>query len=109
MSLVTPDTMLHGKPLRGWDGSFFHAQNMTFGIWLIDVDAAPLHEHHHEQEEVWNIVEGEIAITVGGEEHVARAGCAVIVPPHTPHSARPLGRCRAIVVDWPIRTSLPGT
>ncbi len=108
MPLIAPDDMLRGDPLPGWHGSFFHAEHMTFGIWVIDEGAAPLHEHQHEQEEVWNVVEGEIALIVGGVEHVARSGCAVVVPPNTPHSARPLGRCRAIVADWPVRTALPG-
>ena len=105
---VTAEQMLHGSPLRGWSGSFFHSQHMTFGIWDIADGAAPLHVHHHEQEEVWHVVAGAIAITVDGDERVVAAGSAVIVPPHTPHSVRPLGACRAIVADWPMRTSLPG-
>jgi mannose-6-phosphate isomerase-like protein (cupin superfamily) len=108
MRMIEPADMIRGKPLRGWSGSFFQSDNMTFGIWEITADAAPLHEHHHPQEEVWNVVAGEIALTVDGEERVARAGCAVVIPPNARHSARPLGPCRAIVVDWPVRDSLPG-
>jgi len=37
-----------------------------------------------------------------------RAGTAAIVPPHTLHSVRPIGPCRAVIVDYPLRTSLPG-
>src|SRR5262245_849843 len=106
--LVEPADMLHASPLPGWSGSFFHSDHLTFALWDVAEGAAPLHEHHHEQEEVWNVVEGEIALTVGGVEHVVRAGCAVVVPPDVPHAARPLGPCRAIVTDWPVRRSLPG-
>jgi hypothetical protein len=36
------------------------------------------------------------------------AGCAAIVPVDTPHSARVLGACRAIVVDYPTRKEVRG-
>jgi len=60
-------------------------------LYDIAAGAAPLHEHQHEQEEVWHIVEG--------EEQVLGAGCIAVVPPDTPHSVRPLGACRAVTAD----------
>jgi mannose-6-phosphate isomerase-like protein (cupin superfamily) len=106
--LIEPADMRLGKPLRGWVGHFFHSAHMTFGVWEVAAGAAELHEHQHPQEEVWNVVEGKIAISIDGEEHIVRRGSAIVVPPNTPHSARPLGRCRAVVVDWPLRSELPG-
>jgi mannose-6-phosphate isomerase-like protein (cupin superfamily) len=100
--------MISGEPLPGWSGHFFHAENMTFAYYDIAEGAQPLHEHQHEQEEVWHIVAGEVAVTVDGSEAVARAGSAIIVPPETPHSVRPLGACRAIIADYPLRPNLPG-
>ena len=100
--------MLSGEPLPGWRGRFFHAENMTFAHYDIAADAQPLHEHQHEQEEVWHIVEGEVALTIAGSETIVTAGSVAIVPPHTPHSVRPLGACRAIVADYPLRLNLPG-
>jgi mannose-6-phosphate isomerase-like protein (cupin superfamily) len=73
--------MLHGNPLPGWTGRFFHSENMTFAYGDITTDAAPLHEHHHPQEEVWNIVAGEIAISIAGVEKV--------LGPATPRSSPP--------------------
>ena len=81
---------------------------MTFAHYDIAAGAAPLHEHEHEQEEVWNVVEGELELIVGGVARRMRAGTAAIVPPHTLHSVRPIGPCRAVIVDYPLRTSLPG-
>jgi mannose-6-phosphate isomerase-like protein (cupin superfamily) len=52
---------------------------------------------------VWNVIEGKLVVTVDGVEQVAGPGCAAVVPPDTPHSARALGSVRAIVVDYPIR------
>ena len=91
------------EPLPGWHGRFFHSDNMTFAYYEIDADAVALHEHHHPQEEVWHVVDGRLAITIDGVEHVAEAGTAAVVPANTPHAARALTACRAIVVDTPRR------
>jgi mannose-6-phosphate isomerase-like protein (cupin superfamily) len=105
---VRPSDMLSGTPLPGWSGRFLHSENMTFAHYDIAADADPLHEHHHEQEEVWHVVAGEIALTIGGEEQVLTAGCVAVVPPGTPHSVRPLAAARAIIADYPMRLELPG-
>jgi mannose-6-phosphate isomerase-like protein (cupin superfamily) len=105
--LVGDESIFVIEPVRGWTGRLFHSTSMTFGHWEIAEDAADLHEHHHAQEEVWNVVSGEIALTIDGHEHRLRAGDAAIVPRGVPHSARILGGCRAIVVDHPVRDELP--
>jgi mannose-6-phosphate isomerase-like protein (cupin superfamily) len=105
---IEPADMIHGAPLPGWEGRFFHSANMTFAQWTIEADAAPLHEHHHEQEEVWNVVEGEILLSVDGEERVLGVGDVAVISPDTPHSAQARTRCRAIVADYPLRHELPG-
>jgi mannose-6-phosphate isomerase-like protein (cupin superfamily) len=108
MPFVDPSEMSANERLPGWHGRFFHSDSMSFGIYEIAADAVPLHEHHHPQEEVWNILEGKLAVTIDGVEHVAQPGCAAIVPPNTPHSARAIGACRAIVVDYPLRDDVGG-
>jgi mannose-6-phosphate isomerase-like protein (cupin superfamily) len=105
---VERDEMLVGEPLPGWHGRFFHADGMTFAYWDIDDGASPLHEHRHEQEEVWHVVDGEVVLAIDGVERVVTAGAAAVVPPDTPHSARPTGACRVIVADHPRRDALPG-
>ena len=108
MPFVRPSDMLSGTPLPGWNGRFLHSANMTFAHYDIEADAAPLHEHHHEQEEVWHVVDGRIALTIDGEEQVLTAGCVAVVPPGAPHSVRPLSAARAIIADYPLRPNLPG-
>jgi quercetin dioxygenase-like cupin family protein len=105
---VDPADMLSGEPLPGWRGRFFHCDNMTFSHYDIAADAVPLHEHEHPQEEVWHVVDGEMAITIDGVEQRVAAGHAAIVPPNTLHSARALADTRAIVADYPVRLELPG-
>jgi mannose-6-phosphate isomerase-like protein (cupin superfamily) len=100
--------MLKGEPLPGWNGRFFHSDNMTFAHYDIAADSVPLHEHHHVQEEVWNVVDGEVVISIDGEERCLGPGCVAVVPPNAPHSARARTACRAIIVDYPVRLELPG-
>ncbi|HWF15388.1 MAG TPA: cupin domain-containing protein [Acidimicrobiales bacterium] len=108
MPFVRPSDMLAATPLPGWSGRFLHSANMTFAHYDIAADAVPLHEHQHEQEEVWHIVDGEVALTIDGEEQVLTAGCIAVVPPQTPHSVRPVGAVRVVIADYPLRPNLPG-
>jgi mannose-6-phosphate isomerase-like protein (cupin superfamily) len=89
--------------LPGWSAQVFHSESMTFAWYDVAPDAVPLHEHRHPQEEVWNVVSGRLAVTVEGSERVIGPGEVAIVPAGAPHSARPAGPCRAIVVDHPTR------
>jgi mannose-6-phosphate isomerase-like protein (cupin superfamily) len=107
MSFINKADMLTGAPLPGWFGRFFHSEHMTFAHWEIAAGAADLHEHHHRQEEVWNIVEGELILVVGSEERRLGPGDAAVIPSNTRHSVKVVGRCRAIIVDHPVRLDLP--
>jgi quercetin dioxygenase-like cupin family protein len=81
---------------------------MTFAHYDVAADAVALHEHRHPQEEVWQVVEGEIAFSIDGEKRVLGPGDAAVIPANTPHSARVLTAARAVVVDHPVRPGLPG-
>lgn len=109
MPFIGPLEMQSASPLRGWTGRFFHSKNMTFGYWEVADGAADLHEHDHPQEEVWNVVDGEILLVIDGCERRIGSGEAAVVPPRARHAAKPIGACRAIVVDHPVRLDLPGS
>lgn len=87
----------------GWHGSLFHSANMTFSQWRFEAGAT-IHEHFHPHEEVWQVLEGELEITVAGQAQAAGPGMALVVPPDTPHSVLALSDGRAHVVDFPLRT-----
>jgi len=76
---------------------------MTVVYWTIEAEAPPVHEHEHPQEEIWNVIEGEIEITIGGVSETVSCGGVALVPPGARHSARPLGPARVIVIDHPKR------
>jgi len=92
-------------PKRGWLGRFVHSEHMTFLFWDVENGAEPLHEHHHGQEEVWNVLEGEIEVTIAGVTRSVRPGTVAVVPSGTPHSVRVKGAARVLVVDYPTRAA----
>ena len=64
---------------------------------------ASIHEHFHEEEEVYEVIEGELELTIAGVTQVARAGLAGIVPANATHSVKALTDGRVIIVDHPAR------
>jgi quercetin dioxygenase-like cupin family protein len=108
VAFIREADMLRGVPLAGWDGRFFHSDNMTFARWTIAANASDLHEHSHEQEEVWNVVGGSIALIVNGAEMTLEVGDAAVVPSNVPHAARVIGDAEVVVADFPLRKHLPG-
>jgi len=81
---------------------------MTFARRTIAGDAVDLHEHHHPNEEVWNVVGGEVVLVVDGEERLLRSGSAAVVPPDVRHSVTVVGPAEVVVTDHPRRSDLPG-
>jgi mannose-6-phosphate isomerase-like protein (cupin superfamily) len=45
--------------LPGWRGRYFHSQSMTFAHYDF-ARGSSIHEHHHPQEEVYEVIEGEL-------------------------------------------------
>ena len=78
---------------------------MTFAHYEFDRDAT-IHEHFHPEEEVYEVLEGELEITIDGVPHAARPGLVAIVPASARHLVRALTDGRVIVVDHPARPEL---
>jgi quercetin dioxygenase-like cupin family protein len=88
--------------LPGWRGRYFHSPSMTFAHYDF-VAGASIHEHFHPQEEVYEVIEGELEITVDGVAQIVQAGIVAIVPSNVRHSVKALTDGRAIIVDYPLR------
>jgi quercetin dioxygenase-like cupin family protein len=93
--------------LPGWKGRYFDSTSMTFGHYVFDAGSS-IHEHYHPNEEVWNVIEGELEVTIDGRAQIAGPGFVAIVPPDTVHSVRAISDGRAIVVDHPLRADIGG-
>ena len=80
--------------------------SMSFAQYEIE-PGSTLHEHHHDNEEVWIVVSGRLEVTEAGEQIVAEAGDMVALAPDVRQAARALTDARAIVVDYPLRPEIP--
>jgi len=101
---ITELEAIERKP--GWHGRYFHSPHMTFAHYDFE-QGSSIHTHFHPQEEVWQVIEGRLEVTVDGVMQVAGPGMAAIVLPNVPHSIRALTDGKAIVVDYPFR-EIPG-
>jgi len=102
MPFVDTGSLKIVERLPGWHGRYFHSPSMTFAHYDF-VRGASIHEHLHSQEEVYEVIEGELDVTIDGVAQVARPGLVAIVPANVRHSIKALTDGRAIIVDYPIR------
>lgn len=102
MPIVDTSELKVTERLPGWRARIFNSASMTFAHYEFDAGST-IHAHSHEQEEVWNVIEGELEVTIDGAARVAGPGQVAIVPPNTLHSVRALTDGRAIIVDHPLR------
>ena len=102
MPFVDTDSLKVVERLPGWRGRYFHSPSMTFAHYDFTAGAS-IHQHFHPQEEVYEVIDGELELTIDGVTRVAKAGVVAIVPGNTPHSVRALTDGRAIIVDYPVR------
>lgn len=102
MAFIDINDLTLTERLTGWRGRYFHSPSMTFAHYDFD-SGSSIHEHFHPQEEVYEVIEGELAVTIDGVTQIARPGIVAIVPPNTRHSVKALTSGRAIIVDTPLR------
>jgi quercetin dioxygenase-like cupin family protein len=88
--------------LPGWHGRYFHSATMTFAHYDF-ARGSSIHEHFHPEEEVYEVIEGELEVTIDGLTQIARSGLVAIVPSNVRHSVKALTDGRVIVVDHPAR------
>ena len=65
--------------------------------WLVHT------RHFHPQEEVYEVIEGELEVTIDGLTQIARPSLVAIVPGNVRHSVRAVTDGRAIIIDYPVR------
>jgi quercetin dioxygenase-like cupin family protein len=98
----TLDALPEQEVFPGFHGRFVHSGSMTFAWWTIDAGAeVPEHAHPHEQ--VVNMLEGELSLTVAGEDHILHAGDVVAIPGGVRHAAKALRPSRVLDVFSPVR------
>ena len=105
MTLVKVSDLRVVERLPGWRGRFFHSPNMTFAHYEFD-QGASIHEHFHSEEEVYEVIEGELELIVEGAIYVAKPGHVAVVAANAPHAVRALTDGLVIIIDHPSRPEL---
>ncbi len=72
-------------------------------------EGAILPEHSHYHEQVVNIIEGELELTVSGKTHVLKPGSVMVLEPNVIHSGRALKTCKLVDIFHPVRKDFTGT
>ena len=88
--------------LPGFNARLIHMEGMSIAYVNIAQDAV-LPEHHHFQEQISSIIEGEFEFTVNGETKLCKAGDVVVLPSNVPHSVRAIKAGLVIDVFQPAR------
>ena len=81
----------------------------TFTVAHVSIKAGsllPEHAHYHEQ--VINVTEGKLELTVEGTSYVLEAGKVMVLPPNVPHSGIALTDVKVVDVFHPIREDFRG-
>lgn len=105
MTLIDCGKLKVVERLPGWRGRYFHSQNMTIAHYEFDRGSS-IHEHFHPQEEVYEVIEGELELMIDGIPAIAKPGFVALVPANARHSVKALTDGRAIIVDYPARPEL---
>ena len=62
MPLIDTMALRVVERLPGWKGRYFYSDKMAFAHYEF-VKGASIHEHYHPQEEVYEVIEGELEVT----------------------------------------------
>ena len=86
----------------GFRGQFVHTDAVTLAYWTIAAGSL-LPEHSHPHEQVVNMFDGELELTVDGVTHRLRGGDVLAIPGGARHSGRALTEVRVLDVFAPVR------
>lgn len=102
MAYIETDKIEERELVPGFHARLIHTDGLTVAHFRIEKGSAlPEHSHHHEQ--ITNVLEGTLEMTVDGETRECVAGDVIVIPGHVVHSGRALTDCRLIDVFRPAR------
>ncbi len=79
----------------------------TFTVMHVRLSqGADVPEHSHFHEQVANVIEGELHLTVSGKKFPLTPGMSYILPPNIPHSAHAAKTTYVVDVFHPVREDL---
>jgi quercetin dioxygenase-like cupin family protein len=88
--------------LPGFSGKLIHGESMTIAYWNI-LKGSVLPEHSHYNEQISQVITGELELTIEGEKMILHAGKTAIIPAYAKHSGLAISDCFVIDVFSPSR------
>ena len=88
--------------IPGCHAKLIHTQNMSFAFWNIEKGAI-IPEHHHINEQVMQVIEGEFELTLNKTTKIYNPGSLVVIPPNIHHSGKAITDCELLDVFSPVR------
>jgi quercetin dioxygenase-like cupin family protein len=76
--------------------------NLSVAHVVLD-EGALLPMHAHPNEQIVNVIDGELELIVAEEKHILTRGRVMVLPPMVPHSGRATTKCYVIDVFHPVR------
>ncbi|MCX6834834.1 MAG: cupin domain-containing protein [candidate division Zixibacteria bacterium] len=76
--------------------------NMSVAHVVLD-EGALLSLHTHPNEQIVNVIDGELELVVAGEKHILTRGRVMVLPPMVPHSGRAIRKCYVVDIFHPVR------
>ncbi len=89
----------------GFDAKLIHTDGMTLSYVQCEA-GAELPEHSHPNEQVVNVLSGELELVVEGEPHLLKRGVVFVLPPNMPHSGVARTQCEVLDIFSPPREDL---
>lgn len=102
MAFVELSDIEEKELIPGFRVRFVHSENMTFAYWTIK-KGSTLPDHSHPHEQVANVIEGELNLTVDGESRIMTPGQVAVIPGGISHSGTAVTDCKIIDVFHPVR------
>ncbi len=86
----------------GFTARMVHTKHASYSYVKVKAGAT-IALHHHPEEQVLNLISGEMDVTVGDLTTRCTAGDVVVIPGHAPHSVTAQTDCLALDVFTPAR------
>ncbi|MEO8405157.1 MAG: cupin domain-containing protein [Chitinophagaceae bacterium] len=86
----------------GIKAEILQTQNLTIGYSFLKMGSV-IPRHHHPEEAIDIMIEGELEMSVGDKTEIIRPGMMILVPSDIPHEAKALTDCRVVSVFYPRR------
>jgi quercetin dioxygenase-like cupin family protein len=102
MPLVNLDDLKELDLAEGITARVVHAGNVSIAHAILAAGSI-LPEHAHPHEQVVNVMDGELELTVEGKTTTLGRGKAMVLPPMVPHSGVARSDCYVVDVFHPVR------